>query len=118
MFRGFSWQSEWHTKEIIDKYNNDEMTVMKGYYVQAGYFLHNVFEWWPKKLEMAGRHAAYRPDNSIRQNRQEESTLAFNWFFKGHKNKLTSEVSYFSFEDKTLPLEQGWRFRIQWDISL
>jgi phosphate-selective porin len=118
MYRGFSWQSELHTKEIINKYNNNNMTVMKGYYVQAGYFFHNTFNWWPKHLEMAARHATYRPDYSVRENRQAESTLAFNWFFKGHKNKLTSEVSYFSFQDKTLPLEQGWRFRIQWDISL
>ena len=75
-------------------------------------------DWWPKHLEMAGRHATYRPDNSIRKNLQDETTLTFNWFFKGHKNKLTSEVTYFSFQDKTLPLEAGWRFRIQWDISL
>lgn len=118
MYRGFSWQSEWHTKQITDKLNNDDTTTLKGYYVQAGYFFHNTFNWWPKHLEMAGRHAAYRPDNDIRQNRQDETTIAFNWFFKGHKNKLTSEFSYFSFQDKTLPLEAGWRFRIQWDISL
>ncbi len=118
MYRGFSWQSEWHTKQIIDKFNNDDMTTLKGYYVQAGYFFHNAFDWWPQHLEMAGRHAAYRPDNSIKQNLQDETTIAFNWFFKGHKNKLTSEVSYFSFQDKSLPLAQGWRFRIQWDISL
>jgi phosphate-selective porin OprO/OprP len=118
MYRGFSWQSEWHTKEIIDKLNDNKTTTLKGYYVQAGYFFHNAFEWWPQHLEMAGRHAAYRPDNSIRQNLQNETTVAFNWFFKGHKNKLTSEFSYFSFQDKSLPLEAGWRFRIQWDISL
>ncbi|KAF2327357.1 OprO/OprP family phosphate-selective porin [Flavobacterium daemonense] len=118
MYRGFSWQSEWHTKQIIDKLNNDDTSTLKGYYVQAGYFFHNAFTWWPKDLEMAARHAAYRPDNSIRENLQDETTIAFNWFFNGHKNKLTSEVSYFSFQDKTLPLEQGWRFRIQWDISL
>lgn len=118
MYRGFSWQSEMHTKKIIYKLNNDDETTLKGYYVQAGYFFHNAFNWWPKHLEMAGRHAAYRPDNSIRQNRQDETTIAFNWFFKGHKNKLTSEFTYFSFQDKTLPLEAGWRFRIQWDISL
>ena len=57
-------------------------------------------------------------NNEFLDKNQEETTIAFNWFFKGHKNKLTSEVSYFSFQDKTLPLEQGWRFRIQWDISL
>ena len=118
MYRGFSWQSEWHTKEIIDKLNNDDTTTLKGYYIQAGYFFHNVFNWWPKSLEMAARHAEYRPDNSLKDNLQDETTIAFNWFFKGHKNKLSSEVTYFSFQDKTLPLEQGWRFRIQWDISL
>ena len=118
MYRGFSWQSEWHTKKIIDKLNDDDTTTLKGYYVQAGYFFHNAFKWWPQHLEMAARHAAFRPDNTIRQNLQDETTIAFNWFFKGHKNKLTSEFSYFSFQDKSLPLEQGWRFRIQWDISL
>ncbi|WP_264536748.1 OprO/OprP family phosphate-selective porin [Flavobacterium sp. N1736] len=118
MYRGFSWQSEWHTKEIIDKLDNNETTIMKGYYAQAGYFFHNVFAWWPKKLEMAGRYATYRPDNAIRDNLQNESTVAFNWFFSGHKNKLTTEFSYFDYQDKTLPLAQGWRFRIQWDISL
>ncbi|KAF2512735.1 porin [Flavobacterium zhairuonense] len=118
MYRGFSWQSELHTKDIIDKLNFDKTTTLRGYYVQAGYFFSNVFEWWPKKLEMAARHSGYRPDDSIKENSQEETTIAFNWFFNGHKNKLTSEVSYFSFQDKTLPLEQGWRFRIQWDISL
>ncbi|WP_426485994.1 OprO/OprP family phosphate-selective porin [Flavobacterium sp. 2] len=118
MYRGFSWQSELHTKDIIDKLNFDKTTTLRGYYIQAGYFFSNVFGWWPKKLEMAARHAGYRPDDSIKQNSQEETTIAFNWFFNGHKNKLTSEVSYFSFQDKTLPLEQGWRFRIQWDISL
>ena len=118
MYQGFSWQREWHTKEIIDKPDNDEITLMKGYYAQAGYFFHNMFEWWPKKLEMAGRYATYRPDNSIRDNLQNETTVAFNWFFNGHKNKLTSEFTYFDYQDKTLPLAQGWRFRIQWDISL
>ncbi|WP_029268705.1 OprO/OprP family phosphate-selective porin [Flavobacterium sp. KJJ] len=118
MYRGFSWQSEWHTKYIIDKLDNDKTTTLKGYYAQAGYFFHNTFNWWPKHLEMAGRFATYRPNNDIRDNLQNESTLAFNWFFKGHKNKLTSEVSYFDYQDKTLPLAQGWRFRIQWDISL
>lgn len=118
MYQGFSWQSEWHTKEIIDKLNFDDVTTMKGYYFQAGYFFYNAFAWWPKKLEMAARHAVYRPDNDFSKNWQDETTLTFNWFFKGHKNKLTSEVSHFNYQDKSLSLYDGWRFRIQWDISL
>ncbi|WP_291140879.1 porin [Flavobacterium sp. UBA7680] len=45
MYQGFSWQSEMHTKKIIDKLNNDDETTLKGYYVQAGYFFHNAFNW-------------------------------------------------------------------------
>ena len=118
MYRGFSWQTEWHHKNITDKFKADSTTRLKGYYVQAGYFFHNAFDWFPEHLEIAARHATYRPDNSINENRQNETSLAFNWFFSGHKNKLTSEFSHFSFQDKTLPLAAGWRFRLQWDISL
>ena len=56
--------------------------------------------------------------NYICWNAFDKEVIQHKKFFKGHKNKLTSEVSYFSFQDKTLPLEAGWRFRVQWDISL
>ncbi|MDX6189217.1 porin [Flavobacterium sp. Fl-318] len=118
MFRGFSWQSEWHHKNIIDRVNNNELTRLRGYYAQAGYFFHTIWPWVPKHLEMAGRHAVYRPDKNFKDNLQRESTVAFNYFFKGHKNKLTGEVSYFDFQDSSLQYTGGWRFRVQWDISL
>nr|WP_253202622.1 porin [Flavobacterium sp. MC2016-06] len=118
MYRGFSWQSEWHHKNIIDKDNNDQLTRLRGYYAQAGYFFHTIWHWVPENLEVAGRHGVYRPDKNYKDNLQTESTVAFNYFFKGHKNKLTAEVSYFDFQDNTLPYADGWRFRIQWDISL
>jgi phosphate-selective porin len=116
-FKGFSWQSEWHHKEIIDKINADTTTKMSGYYVQAGYFFHGIFEWFPKKLEMAARHAAYVPNVDLNQNTQSETSIDFNWFFHGHKCKLTAEGSYFDYQDKTLPQESGWRARLQLDIS-
>lgn len=118
MYRGFSWQSEWHHKNIIDRVNNNELTRLRGYYAQAGYFFHTIWPWVPKHLEMAGRHAVYRPDKNFKDNLQRESTVAFNYFFKGHKNKLTGEVSYFDFQDSSLQYTGGWRFRVQWDISL
>ncbi|MFH6942507.1 OprO/OprP family phosphate-selective porin [Flavobacterium sp. FlaQc-50] len=118
MYRGFSWQSEWHHKNIIDRVNNNELTRLRGYYAQAGYFFHTIWPWVPKHLEMAGRHAVYRPDKNYKDNLQRESTVAFNYFFKGHKNKLTGEVSYFDFQDSSLQYTGGWRFRVQWDISL
>jgi hypothetical protein len=41
-----------------------------------------------------------------------------NWFFNGHKNKLTGEVSYFKFLGGDQDYNRGLRYRVQWDISL
>ncbi|WP_336515353.1 porin [Pollutibacter soli] len=115
-FKGFSWQSEWHHKEIIDKFDNDATSNLTGMYVQGGYLFHQLFHWWPRQMELAGRFALYRPDTSIKENNEKESGGAVNWFFNGHKNKLTAELTYFDFT-RISASEHGWRFRLQWDIS-
>ncbi|WP_443937404.1 OprO/OprP family phosphate-selective porin [Pedobacter sp. MW01-1-1] len=117
-YRGFAWQSEIHNKNIIDKVGDLGTTNLAGYYVQGGYFFHRIFKWFPEKLEVAARHSLYKPNTELANNKQRENSLAFNWFFKGHKNKLTSELSHFSYDDTSLDLAAGYRFRIQWDISL
>jgi len=117
-YSGFSWQSELHWKNIIDKQNNDQATLLHGYYVQAGYLFHQAFRWWPKPLELAVRHATYRPKINLDDHEQKETSFDLNWFFKGHKNKLTAEASYFDFLNDDLDFTKGWRYRIQWDISL
>ena len=46
-----------------------------------------------------------------------EATLASNFFFASHDNKLTADLSYLK---STLPGggdDTGWRARLQWDIS-
>ncbi|WP_205195363.1 porin [Chitinophaga sp. Cy-1792] len=118
MLKGFSWQSEVHVKEIIDKLNNNETNTLRGYYVQAGYFFHQAFTWWPAPLEVAYRNAGYFPNSEADQTKKRENTVAANWFFHGHKNKITAEGSFFNY-DKTggIPATE-WRFRLQWDISL
>lgn len=70
MYKGFSWQSEWHHKNIIDRKNGDSTTQLQGYYIQAGYFFHNLIDKFPKQLEIAARHARYRPDTQLNQNQQ------------------------------------------------
>ncbi len=117
-YKGFSWQSEFHWKQIIDKYNNDHTDDLHGYYVEAGYFFHEAINWWPQPLELAVRNAGYMPNREADQTKKRETSMAANWFFNGHKNKLTAEVSHFKY-DKTgdIPSDQ-WRFRLQWDISL
>lgn len=117
-YKGFSWQCELHWKEIVDKLNNDHTDVLHGYYVQLGYFFHQAFDWWPAPLELAVRNAGYRPNREADDTRKRELSGAANWFFKGHKNKLTFECSHFNY-DKTggIPADQ-LRFRLQWDISM
>ena len=115
MYKGFSWQNEIHFKEIKDSVN-DDITPMRGSYYQAGYFLNGLWDAIPEPLEMAFRYARFTPDNDLSPF-QEEFSLAFNWFFKGHRNKLTAEVSGFDFEDQPGDLERTYRFRVQWDIS-
>jgi phosphate-selective porin OprO/OprP len=117
MYRGFSWQSELHRKEIIDKLNNNETDILHGYYLQAGYFFHQLFEWWPKPLEFAMRNAAYRPNVEAAQTKKTETSAAFNWFFNGHKNKLTFETSYFTYDKSVNEPATELRFRVQWDVS-
>lgn len=117
MYRGFSWQSEVHWKQIIDKLDNDHTDILHGYYVEAGYFFHELLGWWPKHLELAVRNAGYMPNREADQTRKRELSFASNYFFNGHKNKLTAEISHFNY-DKTggVPAEEV-RFRLQWDIS-
>lgn len=116
VYRGFSWQSELHYKEVIDKLDADATTQLRGYYMQAGYFAHQAISWWPKQLEIAARYANFNP-NIDSETSLDEKSLAFNWFFKGHRNKLTAELSSFDYETEDALLENELRFRIQWDIS-
>ena len=117
MFKGFSWQQEFHWKQIDDKVNKT-ITTLIGNYLQFGYFFHYLWSRVPKSLEMALRHATYDPDMNIDRNEQNELSLVLNWFFRKHLNKLSAEVSYFDFKQTQQDLSDGWRFRVQWDVSM
>lgn len=115
-YMGFSWASEFHRKEINDNVNFTK-TMLGGYYMQMGYFPHQILLFWPEPLEIAARFSQYRPDVKADGNNQNEFALAFNWFFVGHKNKLTAEITRFVFNNQILPQRNQTRFRIQYDIS-
>lgn len=117
MYRGFSWQQELHYKNIFDHVNLNE-TELYGNYIQAGYFFNSIWSWFPKPLELAVRQAFYVPNREFSGSHEEEYALALNWFFSKHRNKLTAEVTYFDFDSVNTEIPGGWRFRVQWDISL
>ncbi len=122
MKKGFSFQQEFHWKQIHD-FVSEETTTLMGNYVQAGYFFHSLWEWVPQPLELAARHTWFQQDlfdaNASMNNALEQGfSFAANWFFQQHRNKLTADVAYLHFSEAIQEPASGWRFRFQWDISL
>ena len=142
-YRGFAWQHETHWKQVKDSGNAEQYnkflmdgdddtdpadglsskTNMFGGYAMAGYFPHYLISAVPKPLEVAFRYSHVDPNVSEPGDFREEYTVGFNWFFAGHRNKLTLDVSHLTLsaldpnpmvEDKMLS-EQ--RVRLQWDVS-
>ena len=117
---GFSWQQEFHWKRIKDRLDNTSRT-LGGNYFQLGTFPVTYIRKFPKQLELAARYALYLPylyfpELNATQYSEKEYTFSLNWFFKGHMNKLTSEVSFIDLEENDV-IQPGWRFRLQWDVS-
>jgi len=94
---------------------------LTGFYIQSGYFFNNLIDAVPAPLELAARYAyVSEPNKSLRsvQNEREEFTLGANWFFSGHRNKVTVDFSRLTLDDGLLGTDHSDnRFRIQWDVS-
>mgnify|MGYP001117553729 CR=1 FL=1 len=116
-YKGLSWQQEFHYKNIDDRVKLEQTTLI-GNYFQVGYFFHEVFEKFPKPLEIFARQAFYNPNTDISGNNNYEYTFGCNWFFKGHKNKLTLDYSYLQTDQSDFLYSKGNRVRLQWDISI
>jgi phosphate-selective porin len=115
-YRGLSIQSEVHFKDIDDRVTNTR-DKLSGFYLQAGYFFHERFQILPPPLELAVRIAQVDADTPRSLPDEDELTVAGNWFFSGHRNKLTADVSRL---ESKLPADKKstWRFRLQWDLSI
>ena len=116
-YKGFSAQAEYHEKNIVDVANDNIETTLRGYYIQAGYFLNASISWWPKPLEIAARFATYSPNTSEEDQSFYEKTVALNWFFNGHKNKLTAQASRVSLEQLGSEVGDSTIYSLQWDVS-
>lgn len=116
-YRGLSWENEWHYKHIDDRVNL-EQTTLHGYYMQLSYFFHYAFPKFPKPLELFARHSYYDADAKRDGNENFEYTFGANWFFKGHKNKLTFDFAYLHYNEFQPEIKSGTRFRLQWDVSI
>jgi phosphate-selective porin len=116
-YHGFSWQQELHWKEINDLVANT-VTVLRGNYIQFGYFLNYGWSVVPKPLEISVRHAIYDPDKDKKDVIMQEYSVDISWYFNGHRNKLNAELSYFDFQENITDKQDGYRVRFQWDVSI
>jgi len=116
MYQGFTWQQEFHFKRIKD-FVNVTTTGLMGNYIQAGYFFNRQLGWVPKPLELAFRYSICDPDRAVSNDLMNEFSIALNWFFRGHNNKLTAEMNFFHFQQAYAGLYDETQFRLQWDIS-
>ncbi len=119
-YRGLSIQQEYHEKTIRDRADSSKHQLTGGY-VQAGYFFHHLFPSIPEPLEFAVRYAAVDEPNAVNrafENQRREFTLGANWFFSGHNNKITVDLSRLSLDDGLEGLSDSEnRLRFQWDVS-
>jgi phosphate-selective porin len=119
-YRGLSLQQEYHEKTIRDRASGTKHELTGGY-LQAGYFFHNRFPNIPAPLEFAARYAFVDEPNAVDralENERREFTLGANWFFSGHANKLTFDLSRLTLDDGLLGLDDSdTRVRLQWDVS-
>lgn len=114
-YNGFSWQQELHWKEIVDSVTNTERKIVGGY-AQAGMFASEVWGGAPEPLEFALKYASVDPDGLEDEVSEREFIFASNWFFNGHRNKLTADVSRV-IRQNVADNEFETRVRLQWDVS-
>ena len=68
-------------------------------------------------MEVAIRYATYEEVGNALDEEHFENAIAANWFFDGHRNKLTADVTRFSMDQTDLGSLNETRFRLQWDLS-
>jgi hypothetical protein len=119
--RGFSLQQEYHWKKVEDTVTR-RVTELEGGYLEVGYFFHAYFfhalmDWVPRPLELAVRVAQVDPDAVRGDDIIRELGFGANWFFAGHRNKLTFDLSFLDREAANPGERQETRVRLQWDVS-
>ncbi len=116
-YRGFAWQHENHWKQVKDTGNAGQKSNLFGGYFQAGYFPHYLMPVIPKSLETAFRYAYVDSEVAGIDDFRREFTGALNWFFAGHRNKLTVDTSHLTLSRAAAGRFSEQRVRLQWDVS-
>jgi len=113
---GLNIQQELHWKSIEDRDTGATRDIVGGY-VQAGWFPASRWQSLPEQWEVATRVGYVDPDLGGLENG--EVAFATNWFFNGHRNKLTAEAAWLrTIDEDDSRAANDWRFSLQWEISI
>ena len=115
-YKGWAWQQEWHWKEVKDTGTNPHITALSGMYTNLSTFPSAWLPTAPTPLEIGFRYAYVDPNVGVANDTRREYTVAANWFFAGHRDKITVDLSRLTLDRADSDLED-FRFRVQWDVS-
>jgi phosphate-selective porin OprO/OprP len=115
-WRGLSLQGELHRK-VVRRTASGDTRVLVGGYGQAGVMAATLWERLPSSLEVATRIALVDPDAALDANHQEERLVGANWFFRGHRMKISADVGQLRFATPTGVRETAVRTRVQWEMT-
>ncbi|MBF2051864.1 MAG: hypothetical protein IGS03_00190 [Candidatus Sericytochromatia bacterium] len=121
-WQGWSVNQELHWKEVIDRNKaageSGRDTDMPGGLVQVGYFPHALLPAVPRELKLALRYAFVDPNLRQNSDLQQEFSGVLNYFFNGHYNKVSLQLSQLLVADPTSHRQQAaQRLWLQWDLS-
>ncbi len=109
-YRGASWHNEYFMRSD-DPESGGETVQSNGFFSQAGYFV------MPKKLELAVRYSMLDTDTDAANDLQREYTGGVNYYFKGHRSKIQTDVGHFVTEKGDLDDQNENRIRMQYQIT-
>lgn len=111
------------TSSVISQEKEKDSTfyITKG----KGFEFHFFQDQYQLNVDFRGQFRASYPydnfpktSNGFEDNNNYEYTLGCNWFFKGHKNKLTLEYAYIEYNELDTINTSGSNIRLLWDISI
>ncbi|WP_440875171.1 porin [Thalassotalea sp. PLHSN55] len=130
-YKGMSVDVEYHQKTITDQYNTlsdyyqnytgGDKVEMRGAMAQVGVHPHAWLQGVAKNLQLTARYAQVDPDTNIDHNQLNEITLGANWYFSGHRNKITFDIGRYEVQETDVfgvtNAADDTRVRLQHDIS-
>jgi phosphate-selective porin OprO/OprP len=115
-WRGLSVQAEYHRRHVRGLSTGVDRELTGGY-VQGGVLASSIWRRAPRSLELSARVAIVDPDLAIDDDSQREDIVGGNWYFQGHRNKISVDVSRLQFASPTGPRTADLRTRVQWDVT-